>query len=62
MNGIAMTPSSFVTIPGATISNRPTLDIFCGSKLSNFVTTTFAEDGAGDGAGALKSGAVIGEA
>lgn len=59
MNGIAMTPSSFVTIPGATISNRPTLDIFCGSKLSNFVTTTWMEDGAGDGAGALKSGAVI---
>merc|ERR1719336_1549356 len=42
---------TYVQIPGTTISNLPTLDTFCGSKLSNFVDLA--------NAGAGTSGAVI---
>jgi len=42
---------SYVQIPGATISNLPNLDTFCGSKLSSFVDV--------DTNGAIQSGAVI---
>jgi len=52
VNGAAgIAGKSYVQIPGTTISNLPTMDTFCGSKLSNFV------DLANNGAGT--SGAVI---
>jgi len=42
---------SYVQIPGASISNLPSLDTFCGSKLTNFVDLATT--------GATQSGAVI---
>ena len=42
---------SYVQIPGASISNGPSIDTFCGSRLTNFV--------AGGGTGAIQSAAVI---
>jgi len=52
VNGAAgIAGKSYVQIPGTTISNLPTMDTFCGSKLSNFVDLA--------NAGAGTSGAVI---
>jgi len=48
---------SYVQIPGASISNNPTLDTFCGSKLSNFADIIAATGLAANGA--IQSGAVI---
>jgi len=52
-----MAGKSYVQIPGASISNNPTLDTFCGSKLSNFADIIAATGLAANGA--IQSGAVI---
>ena len=49
---------SYVQIPGASISNLPSLDTFCGSKLSNNVDIIAATGMAANGADT--SSAVIG--